>query len=541
MAAVVLWPTEAESLGFQTLDELRAHVGLGNASLRAVVVRTGGLANLISNLGALPASVIARTAGAARVITVAHVAPQAAGPGGNPPAVLEVPEQTRGMLPMEATQLGCMWRIARRIVSARNGTAWADTLATDEDPFAPPPVGGGGGGAPPPPPPPAAPAVTKYKHRDYLDQSDETEFVEAPQVDVDRWHGNYVAGAQTAPPREERASTLQLSAMNNRVNILGRTPYGNFASLTAFSDRVTRKNKFQLLQYIGDGKYSYRELPGPANYREWLSSFRVFSTICRSILIVVHAALTAYERRIEHLADKYPDAWGLIYAADDMMRAEELEARRSQLLARATRYPLDPPKLWDAAAPWSAVFLDVAEDEDFWREHVVDPANLWIGRGRPGSSRAALPDAWAAKGHLPGGADLYHGDPDLAGNRRKRTGSASRTPSPTKKKKTRLSTGEKRRRAVAKALAERRRSPSSSKGRGKKRKRERDDSPPARTEVSGQACYAYSKGFGKCAAAKAGSKCPAGRQHKCHVCGGPHSAKEKGCVEKVKDETKRSG
>ena len=93
------------------------------------------------------------------------------------------------------------------------------------------------------------------------------------------------------------------------------------------------------------------------------------------------------------------------------MRAEEMEIVRAKLHQRALAG--NPPTLWDAHAPWSAVFFFAATDETYWRQHVIDPANLWIARGRPGASTKALPDAAAAEGHLPGGADLYHGAPDL--------------------------------------------------------------------------------------------------------------------------------
>ena len=41
--------------------------------------------------------------------------------------------------------------------------------------------------------------------------------------------------------------------------------------------------------------------------------------------------------------------------------------------------------------------------------------------------------------------------------------------------------------------------------------------------------------LGKCAAAKAGSPCPDKRQHRCHVCKAPHSAKHNGCKVKQKE------
>ena len=47
--------------------------------------------------------------------------------------------------------------------------------------------------------------------------------------------------------------------------------------------------------------------------------------------------------------------------------------------------------------------------------------------------------------------------------------------------------------------------------------------------ISEQACYGYSKGWGACGGAAAGSKCNTGRKHCCHLCGGAHTAQSKQC------------
>ena len=79
--------------------------------------------------------------------------------------------------------------------------------------------------------------------------------------------------------------------------------------------------------------------------------------------MVVNAALSAYEQKVQDLADLYNDAWGLIYQADDLMRAEERELIRAKLQVQAATG--GPPILWDANAPWSAVFHFAATDDSF--------------------------------------------------------------------------------------------------------------------------------------------------------------------------------
>ncbi len=75
---------------------------------------------------------------------------------------------------------------------------------------------------------------------------------------------------------------------------------------------------------------------------------------------------------------------------------------------------------------------------------------------------------------------------------------------------------------------------------GKRRRGRSTSSDSAGADAKAQssaldtACFSFSKGYGPCAKLKAGSKCKqkVPRSHKCHVCGGPHSAKEKGCKPK---------
>ena len=103
---------------------------------------------------------------------------------------------------------------------------------------------------------------------------------------------------------------------------------------------------------------------------------------------------------------------------------------------------------------------------------------------------------------------------------------------------------ERKKRAVAAALKQEREK-NSRRGRqsgNRKRSRSSDsDSAVAAAKEQSRAlqtaCFAFSKGYGPCAKMKAGSKCKQKipRAHKCHVCDGPHSAKEKGCKPKKKE------
>ena len=111
LMALVHWPTEAEAMAFPTLDALRAHCGVHMGVLAAFTNRVGAMDDSIALLAALPPPTVERAIAAGRVIT------QAANPQAQPPVV----EQDRPIGPLEATQVGNMWRIARRCISCNGG------------------------------------------------------------------------------------------------------------------------------------------------------------------------------------------------------------------------------------------------------------------------------------------------------------------------------------------------------------------------------------------------------------------------------------
>ena len=160
--SLVQWPTEQEAMAFGDLAAVANHVGVAQRVTEAFTLRVGALANSIGLMAALPVSVVQRGIAAARVITQPFVA---ARPQAQPPTP-EVAEVSRNATPLEAVQVGTVWRICRRIVFTRNGRLWADTEALDVDPNAPAPAPPGrwvlcpsrcfrGRGVLPPRPPPA--------------------------------------------------------------------------------------------------------------------------------------------------------------------------------------------------------------------------------------------------------------------------------------------------------------------------------------------------------------------------------------------------
>ena len=536
---MVTWPSETQALALQELDHVRVFVGLSNAAVRAITARVGDLNNRYQHFASITAPTLLQSMNTARVIVTAY---QAADPS---TGAAEVQEVSRRLEPLETAQVGAMWRISRRLVMLSNGTPWADTLSFDVDPSAPPPP------QPqfPPLPPgwaiaqqqPQAPSAPKHKFSTYLDQTDETEFQEADATTLRGWNANFIADAQVKPPRQERASPLQLAAMHHKVVTLGRSPYANFATLLPYEERVSRRNKFSV-PYVVHGEYRVKEQPGPASFTEWIGCFRIFKTIMRSLGQCTGSALIAYEQKIEQLNRDYPECWGLIYAAEDTMRAEELPLILERIHDLLAAQPQALPRLWNPNAPWSAVILSASEGgvvgdiagapKDYWEEHVIIPANRWLARGCPGAAESSAPDLQLARSLLPGGQGRSLGPGGGASDRRVR--------SPKRERSSSTQGG-------GRGRGKKRRAPKKTKGQKKRRETDRAEKDAARqanqytSKEKGtgkgkskgeQICFGFSKGYGPCASASPGSACKEGRKHACHVCGGNHSAKTKGCKPK---------
>ena len=99
-----------------------------------------------------------------------------------------------------------------------------------------------------------------------------------------------------------------------------------------FARRVSRSIKFRAWLPSGDGTYICRELPGPANYMQWLAAWQVLAVAALRLQIVSRAALDAYQRHIEKLVTLFPEAWHLVAMTDDRRRSDHLvRIKRQQI------------------------------------------------------------------------------------------------------------------------------------------------------------------------------------------------------------------
>ena len=77
---------------------------------------------------------------------------------------------------------------------------------------------------------------------------------------------------------------------------------------TPFERRMSRIQKCTL----GDGSYLQKDLPRPAAYAAWKASWGVFRTACIMLNICSLASLEAYAKQVEKFTTQWPRCWGLI-------------------------------------------------------------------------------------------------------------------------------------------------------------------------------------------------------------------------------------
>ena len=111
------FPSEEEALAFAGLAALVRWTGLSPQALAAVEAGTGPLQDSSRNLSLLPSQVVRAAIQAARTPS------------------MEEGEPDLPLTPVEASQMGLAWRIARRIAITSSGSAWANAI--DVDPLGP--------------------------------------------------------------------------------------------------------------------------------------------------------------------------------------------------------------------------------------------------------------------------------------------------------------------------------------------------------------------------------------------------------------------
>ena len=413
--------------------------------------------------------------------------------------------------PMQPTQIGLMWRLARRVTAARAGIP--ETEFVDVDPWAEAtnssaPMGDTVAAVPP------SLKEKVLKMSSLIDQQDESELQLVSNAIINKWLQAYMTLMGSMPDRSEEPTPAQLSALHKRVSVNDNAPYVDMSIWVPFERRMSKVQKCRTYHPLGDGSFLVRDLPGPSTHQGWLASWRVFKCAALMQEIVSLAALQNYERHIEKLVMQWPGAWGLIYEADDRARAEQLERLRRQLIAEAS-VGRQVPTSWDPARPWSCIFQQVVEDGPYWQECVHIPAAAWIAAGSKG--KPIIASEAAILKMMPGGKDLEGGQQlEPEDGERKRRSQANRDKRLAKRKRIQEELHEFRKmKGGGKGDA-------GSKGKGKGKTKDQTGKP---------LCFAWASGGQPCGHLAPGAECISSikRIHKCRICLSP-SHQDKDCT-----------
>lgn len=337
-----------------------------------------------------------------------------------------------------------------------------------------------------------------------LDPGDDSELIPASREQIDTWLTSYVSVMGNLPLEEEEPSEAQLAALHKRAFVLKGTPYCDFAIWTPFSRKNLKLQKFRMYVPLGDGSYLMKELPGPQNFQQWSSSWRVFRTAAVLLGISTLAVLLQYEKTFERLVIQWPRCWGLIAYAEDKARCEKLDKIRRKLqqdnLAGRTM-----PSDWSEANPWNACLRALATDEDYWSEQVRHPAAAWTAFGGRGTPMA--PAEQAALVHALGGQNIEL-EPEARTDDRRKQSNRDRRAAKVRGQVGRSWSFHKRGKA------------SDNSGGGQDRGKGKGKS---KDQAGTQICYSFANGSGVCGSVEPGATClqKVKRAHKCQYCLSP--------------------
>ena len=217
---------------------------------------------------------------------------------------------------------------------------------------------------------PAPPlATSKPKVSDAVDQMDETQFDEPTDTEMQAYRGNYVAVTGGRPPLKYTPTSKQIGGLLAKING-NKPPYADFALFNCHGQRMAKITKFTAQVWVNN-RLETKHLHGPGSFEAWMDCWHLFKVTMISLLAASPQRLDDYANGIRELHTLYPNAWGLVFAADELMRAEQWQLIRDELL---------DAKAWPEARPWDDVLLKTTfgkgdnERQHWWNTHVIYPA-----------------------------------------------------------------------------------------------------------------------------------------------------------------------
>ena len=204
---------------FRIVDELLDHFRVDEEVWRAFEAQIGSPGSDLRLLAALPK--IAVVTGCGGALT-----------------------QDGPLNPVQATQVGLVWRLARRIMAASSGVS--ETNFVDVDPWLEGQEAQAGSGDPPETSPrPQSSSVKErvLKMNSLIDQQDDSELLPPSAADVDKWYQNYIITMGAQPDETEEPTASQLAVLYKKVYTENRPPYTDFSVWTPFERRMSKVQK----------------------------------------------------------------------------------------------------------------------------------------------------------------------------------------------------------------------------------------------------------------------------------------------------------
>ena len=152
--------------------------------------------------------------------------------------------------PMQASQVGLVWRLARRALAAQSNVSEEEFIDIDhwlESDNGP----GDTARAEPAQRHSSGVKERVLKMNSLIDQQDDSELLPPAAADVDRWFQNYVITMGAQPDETEEPTASQLAALSKKVFAESRAPYCDFSVWTPSERRMSRSRNVECIPLLG--------------------------------------------------------------------------------------------------------------------------------------------------------------------------------------------------------------------------------------------------------------------------------------------------
>ena len=220
----------------------------------------------------------------------------------------------------------------------------------------------------------------KRKLMGIIDQTTEAEINMIPDSEVRELFRKYSDLQGGMPQPQEEPSGEQISGVRELLRA-DSAPYVDFAVFGPYGKRQAKMLRFEAQVFVA-GQLVTRQVKGPSNFDAWRSAWRVYQVTMMILEASPPGPLDEYEENIRKLNQELPGSWGMIAAADDMMRSEYWERIRREVEAQVAAGTFRGQ--WLPKQPWATVLRESASNRAWWDEHVRTPAlvaNL-VGRNQ---------------------------------------------------------------------------------------------------------------------------------------------------------------